>query len=64
MVNDMKTISLKAIEETLETLKYKFPIISVDDNYLTVQMDTGWLIINGEKFENYLRNEIKTFFRN
>jgi len=59
----MKTISLKAIEETLETLKYKFPIISVGNNYIIIDMDTGWLITSKEKFENHLRNEIKTFYR-
>ena len=59
----MKTISLKAIEEALETLKYKSPIISVDNNYIIIDMDIGWLITNREKFENYLKNEIKTFFR-
>lgn len=59
----MKTISLKAIEEALETLKYKFPIISVDNNYIIIDIGTGWLITDREKFENYLRNEIKTFYR-
>ncbi len=56
-------IKLSDIEEAFKTLKYKSPIISVDNNYVTVQIDTGWVIINKEKFENCLRNEIKTFFR-
>jgi hypothetical protein len=56
-------IKLSDIEEAFKTLKYKSPIISVDNYYITIQIDTGWLITNREKFENYLRNEIKTFYR-
>ena len=58
------TIKLSDIEEAFKTLKYKSPIILVDNDYITIQIDTGWLITNRENFENYLRNEIKTFFRN
>ena len=56
-------IKLSDIENAFKTLKYKPPIISVDGNYLTIQVDNGWLITNREKFENYLKNEIKTFYR-
>ena len=45
------TIKLSDIEEAFKTLKYKSPIISVDDDYVTIQMDTGWLIISKEKYE-------------
>lgn len=54
----MKTISLKAIEEAFKTLKYKFPIISVDGNYLTIQIDTGWLIINKKDFYEKIFSKI------
>ena len=56
-------IKLSDIEEAFKTLKYKSPIISVDNNYVTIQIDTGWLIISKEKFNNLIKNEIKTFFR-
>jgi hypothetical protein len=45
------TIKLSDIEEAFKTLKYKSPIISVDDDYVTIQVDTGWLIISKEKYE-------------
>ena len=44
-------IKLSDIEEAFKTLKYKLPIISVDDGYVTIQIDTGWLIISKEKYE-------------
>ena len=44
-------IKLSDIEESLKTLKYKSPIISVDNDYVTIQVDTGWLIISKEKYE-------------
>ena len=56
-------IKLSDIEEAFKTLKYKSPIISIDNNYITIQIDTGWLIISEEKFNNLIKNEIKTFFR-
>ena len=56
-------IKLSDIEKAFKTLKYKSPIISVDNNYVTIQIDTGWLIISKEKFNNLIKNEIKTFFR-
>lgn len=45
------TIKLSDIEEAFKTLKYKSPIISVDNDYVTIQVDTGWLIISKEKYE-------------
>jgi len=57
------TIKLSDIENAFKTLKYKSPIISIDNNYITIQIDTGWLIISEEKFNNLIKNEIKTFFR-
>jgi hypothetical protein len=54
----MKTISLKAIEEAFKTLKYKSPIISVDGNYLTIQVNTGWLIINKKDFYEKIYSKI------
>lgn len=60
----MKKISIKAIEEVFKTLKYKSPIISVNDNYITIQIGIGRLIISREKFEKTLKNEIETFCRN
>lgn len=56
-------IKLSDIEEALKTLKYKSPIISVDNGYVTIQIDTGWLIISEEKFNNLIKNEIKTLYR-
>ena len=56
-------IKLSDIENAFKTLKYKSPIISVDNDYVTIQIDTGWLIISEEKFNNLVKNEIKTFFR-
>ena len=44
-------IKLSDIEEAFKTLKYKSPIISVDNNYVTIQVDTGYLIISKEKYE-------------
>jgi len=44
-------MKLSDIEEAFKTLKYKSPIISVDDNYVTIQVDTGWLIISKDKYE-------------
>ena len=44
-------IKLSDIEEAFKTLKYKSPIISVDNDYVTIQIDTGWLIISKEKYE-------------
>ena len=44
-------IKLSDIEEAFKTLKYKSPIISVDNDYITIQVDTGWLIISKEKYE-------------
>ena len=44
-------IKLSDIENTFKTLKCKPPIISVDNNYVTIQVDTGWLIISKEKYE-------------
>ena len=44
-------IKLSDIEEALKTLKYKSPIISVDNNYVNIQIDTRWLIISKEKYE-------------
>ena len=56
-------IKLSDIEEAFKTLKCRLPIISVDNDYVTIQVDTGWLIISKEKFNNLIKNEIKTFFR-
>ena len=56
-------IKLSDIEEALKTLKYKSSIISVDNGYVTIQIDTGWLIISEEKFNNLIKNEIKTLYR-
>ena len=50
-------IKLSDIEETFKTLKYKSPIISVDNDYVTIQVDTGWLIISKEKFNNLIKNK-------
>ena len=44
-------IKLSDIEEALKSLNYKSPIISVNNNYVTIQIDTGWLIISKEKYE-------------
>ena len=44
-------IKLSDIENAFKTLKYKSPIISVDNNYVTIQVDTGWLIISKKKYE-------------
>ena len=44
-------IKLSDIENAFKTLKYKSPIISVDNDYVTIRVDTGWLIINKEKYE-------------
>ena len=33
-------IKLSDIEKAFKTLKYKSPIISVDNNYVTIQIDT------------------------
>ena len=44
-------IKLSDIENAFKTLKYKSPIISVDNDYVTIQIDTGWLIISKEKYE-------------
>ena len=44
-------IKLSDIEKAFKTLKYKSPIISVNNNYVTIQIDTGWLIISKEKYE-------------
>ena len=44
-------IKLSDIENTFKTLKYKSPIISFDDNYITIQIDTGWLIIKRKEYE-------------
>ncbi len=55
-------IKLSDIENAFKTLKYKSPIISVDNNYVTIQVDTGWLIISEEKLNkliNKLINENK-----
>ena len=43
-------IKLSSIEEAFKTLKYKPPIISVDNDYVTIQIDTGWLIISKKDF--------------
>lgn len=56
-------IKLSDIENAFKTLKYKSPIISVDNGYVTIQIDTGWLIISEEKFNNLIKNEIKTLYR-
>lgn len=45
------TIKLGDIEKALKTLKYKSPIISVDNDYVTIQTDIGRLIISKEKYE-------------
>ena len=45
------TIKLSDIENALKTLKYRSPIISVDNDYITIQIDTGWLIISKEKYK-------------
>lgn len=52
------TIKLSDIEEAFKTLKYKSPIISVDNNYITIQLDTGWAIINEKKFNEEILNKI------
>ena len=44
-------IKLSDIEEAFKTLKCRSPIISVDNDYVTIQIDTGWLIISKEKYE-------------
>ena len=44
-------IKLSDIENAFKTLKYKSPIISVDNNYVAIQVDTGWLIVSKEKYE-------------
>ena len=44
-------IKLSDIENAFKTLKCKSPIISVDNNYVTIQVDTGYLIISKEKYE-------------
>ena len=44
-------IKLSDIENAFKTLKCKFPIISVDNDYVIIQVDTGWLIISKEKYE-------------
>ena len=44
-------IKLSDIEEVFKTLKCRSPIISVDNDYVTIQIDTGWLIISKEKYE-------------
>ena len=44
-------IKLSDIEDAFKALKYKSPIISVDNDYITIQIDTGWLIISKEKYE-------------
>ena len=44
-------IKLSDIEKAFKTLKCKSPIISVDNDYVTIQINTGWLIISKEKYE-------------
>ena len=44
-------IKLSDIEKAFKTLKYKPSIISVDNDYVTIRIDTGWLIISKEKYE-------------
>lgn len=44
-------IKLSDIENAFKILKYKSPIISVDNDYVTIRVDTGWLIISKEKYE-------------
>lgn len=51
-------IKLSDIEEALKTLKYKSPIISIDNNYITIQIDTGWLIISKEKFNKLINEKV------
>ena len=34
-------IKLSDIEKAFKTLKYKSPIISINNNYVTIQIDTG-----------------------
>ena len=52
------TIKLSDIEKALKTLKYKSPIISIDNNYITIQIDTGWLIISEKKFNKLINEKI------
>jgi hypothetical protein len=54
----MKPLTLKAIEEAFKTLKCEPPIISVDNGYVTIRVDTGWLIISEEKFNNLKNKEL------
>ena len=51
-------IKLSDIEEAFKTLKYKSPIISINNNYVTIQIDTGWLIISKEKFNKLINEKV------
>jgi len=51
-------IKLNDIEDVFKALKYKSPIISIDNDYITIQMDTGWLIISKKDFYEKIYSKI------
>jgi len=50
----MKELKISDIVEALKSSKIKNPIISVDKDFITLDIGNGWLITNKEKFFNYL----------